>query len=108
MYAYKEKYTLDFSTIKNWDEFHKIIKNELDFPDYYGRNWDACWDCLTDMVGDPLHIELVGFEKVQSKFPRDAKIMLDILKDLKHWSNNEYSDITKIEIVLGEARHEIY
>ena len=108
MCQHKDIYTLDFSNVNYINEVHEIIKEGLDFPDYYGRNWDACWDCLTDMVGDPLHIELVGFEKVQSKFPRDAKIMLDILKDLKHWSNNEYSDITKIEIVLGEARHEIY
>ena len=108
MYQYKEIYTLDFSNVNYINEVHEIIKEGLDFPDYYGRNWDACWDCLTDMVGDPLHIELVGFEKVQSQFPRDAKILLNILKRLKHWSNNEYSDITKIEIVLGEARHEIY
>ena len=108
MYQYKEIYTLDFSNVNYINEVHEIIKKGLDFPDYYGKNWYAFWDCLTDMVGDPLHIELVGFEKVQSKFPRDAKIMLDILKDLKHWSNDEYADITKIEIVLGEARYEIH
>ncbi len=30
---------------------NEIIKKEFDFPDYYGANWDAFWDCLTDMVG---------------------------------------------------------
>lgn len=108
MYQYKEIYTLDFSKINYIYDIHQIIKEGLDFPDYYGRNWDACWDCLTDMMGEPLHIELVGFEKVQSKFPRDAKIMLDTLKDLKHWANDKYAHITKIEIVVGEARHEIH
>ena len=108
MCQHKDIYTLDFTSVNYINEVHEIIKEGLGFPDYYGRNWDACWDCLTDMVGDPLHIELVGFEKIQSKFPRDAKIMLNILKRLKHWSNNEYADITKIEIVLGEARHELH
>ena len=108
MYQYKEIYTLDFSEVNYIYDVHKIIKEGLDFPDYYGGNWDACWDCLTDMMGEPLHIELVGFEKVQSKFPRDAKIMLDTLKELKHWANDRYADITKIEIVIGEARHEIH
>lgn len=41
MYEYKEKYTLNFSKIEHWSEFHQIIKDELDFPEYYGKNWDA-------------------------------------------------------------------
>ncbi len=110
MYQYKELYTLDFSKVNYLGEVHQIIKDELDFPDYYGMNWDAFWDCLTDMVDidDPRHIELLGFERVQRLFPRHAKIILDILKDLKHWDNDYYKDAIKIEIVIGEARYEIH
>ena len=107
MYAYKEKYTLDFSKITSIDEVHQIIKDELDFPDYYGKNWYAFWDCLTDMVGDPLHMELIGFERIQNQFPRDAKIMLETLKDLKHWDDDAYRELTTIEVVIGDARYEI-
>lgn len=107
MYQFKELYTLDFSKVDTSTEIHQIIKDKLDFPDHYGMNWDACWDCLTDMVGDPIHIELIGIERVQNKFPRHAKIMLDTLKDLKHYDNDHYIDEIKIEIVIGEARHEI-
>ena len=59
MYQFKELYTLDFSKVNYINEVHQIIKDELDFPDYYGMNWSAFWDCLTDMVGDPIHIEIV-------------------------------------------------
>ena len=107
MYQFKELYTLDFSKVNYINEVHQIIKDEIDFPDYYGMNWDAFWDCLTDMVGDPIHIELVGMERVQNIFPRHAKIILDILKELKHWNNDKYKDQIKIEIVIGEARYEI-
>ena len=109
MYAYKEKYILDFSKVQYLGEVHKIIKEELDFPDYYGENWYAFWDCLTDMIGDdPLHIELRGMEHLQNKFPRAAKIMLEELKDLKHWANDEYINEVTIEIVINEnARYEI-
>ena len=107
MYQFKELYTLDFSEVNHIDDIHQIIKNELDFPDYYGMNWDACWDCLTGMVGEPIHIEIIGMEKVQNKFPRHAKNMLDILKRLKHLDNDDYKDEIKIEIVIGEARYEI-
>ena len=108
MYRFKELYTLDFSKINYINEVHRIIKEELDFPDHYGMNWDACWDCLTDMVVDPLYIELIGFERVQRNFPDQAKIMMEIFKELKHWDNDSYKEQIKIEIVIGEARYEIY
>ncbi len=109
MYQFKEIYTLDFSKVNYLGEVHQIIKDELDFPDYYGENEDALWDCLTDMVDidEPLHIELLGFERVQRLFPWNAEIILDIFKDLKHYDNDYYIDKIKIEIVTGEARYEI-
>ena len=107
MYQYKELYTLDFSKVNSIQEIHQIIKDELDFPDYYGMNWDACWDCLTDMVGDPIHIEVIGMEMVQKKFSHCAQIMIEVFKDLKHWNNGEYEHQIKIEIVVGEGRYEI-
>lgn len=107
MYRFKELYTLDFSKVNYINEVHQIIKDELDFPDHYGMNWDACWDCLTDMVGDPIHVELIGMERVQNKFSDNAEIILDIFKELKHLENDKYKDQIKIEIVMGDARYEI-
>ena len=37
---------LDFSQCKYFGEIHKIIKEKLGFPDYYGENLDALWDCM--------------------------------------------------------------
>ena len=102
MYNFKELYTLDFSTIKYCSEIHSIIKKELDFPDYYGCNWDAFWDCLTDMAGRPVNIRILGIENVEKKFKDSAEIMLEILKDFKHYRNNKYSDQINIEIVRDE------
>ena len=109
MYSYKEKYTLDFSNIQDYGEIHKIIKKELDFPDNYGENWDAFWDCLTDMVDDEelLYIELIGLETVQKKNPKSSDMLYEILKRLKHYDNDWYYNSVKIEIVLGNARYEI-
>lgn len=51
MYKYKDPYQLDFRHVQTYGEVHKIIRVAMDFPDYYGENWDAFWDCLTDMTG---------------------------------------------------------
>lgn len=109
MYAYKEKYTLDFSKIEHWGEFHQIIKKELDFPRNYGENWDALWDCLTDMVDveEPLYIEIIGAEVIEQKWPKTIDTLVEILKDLKHWHSDKYCNYVKVEIVCGEARYEI-
>ncbi len=42
----KSEATLDLSGCRYLGELHQRIKNALDFPDYYGENWDAFWDVM--------------------------------------------------------------
>jgi len=107
MYAYKELYTLDFRNVEHFLEVHYIIKTELDFPDYYGCNWDAFWDCLTGLIGDPIHIEILGLDVVERKFDDMAAMIVEILREFKHYNNDKYAHEIKIEIVDGEHRVEI-
>lgn len=107
MYQHKELYTIDFSKVQYYLEMHEIIKAELDFPDYYGRNFDALWDCLTDMVGRPLHIEIIGLEVIERKFGDKARQLCNVFKELKHYNNDKYVNEIKIEIVSGNTRVEL-
>ena len=66
------KYRVDFSDVEYFIQIHEALMRDLDFPDYYGGNLDALWDCLTDMLGDWADIELVGFEGVAKKFPTNG------------------------------------
>lgn len=105
MYQYKEKYTIDFTNVNHYLEMQFIIKKALDFPDYYGCNWDAFWDCLTNMVGRPIHIEIIGLDVIERKFGTDtSKMMIEILKELKHYDNDNYSHEIQIELVSGDIR----
>ena len=105
MYQYKEKYTIDFTNVEHYLEMHFIIKEALDFPDYYGCNWDAFWDCLTALLGRPTHIEILGLDVVERKFGIDtAQTMLEILRRFKHCDDNYYSHEIQIEIVSGDVR----
>ena len=103
MYRYKNIYIIDFSKVKYYLEMHKVIQNSLDFPDYYGCNWDAFWDCLTDMIGRKTHIRIVGLENIERQFGEEANIFLDILKEFKHYDNDRYSDDIQIEIAKGNT-----
>ena len=105
MYQYKEKYTIDFSNVNHYLEMHAIIKEALEFPDYYGCNWSAFWDCLTDMYGEPIHIEIIGLEVMERKFGEsNAAKMIEILKRFKHFNNDLFSNDIMIEIVSDDAR----
>lgn len=55
------KITLDGKEIKK-DE-HEYLIEELDLPDYYGRNLDALYDCLTE-IGKETEIEIINSEYV--------------------------------------------
>ena len=37
---------LDLTDCKYLDELHERIRVAFDFPDWYGKNWDAFWDLL--------------------------------------------------------------
>ena len=100
----KKKYTVDFTNVRSYLEMHFIIKHSLDFPDYYGYNWSAFWDCLTDMLGRPIHIEIIGLDVIRRKFDGAADKIVEILKELKHDDDDEYADEIIIEIVTDTGR----
>ena len=41
---------------------HTYLEEELDFPDYYGKNLDALYDCLADLRNMRIKIDVDGNE----------------------------------------------
>ena len=40
---------IDGSTVRTPEELHNCLQDELEFPEYYGKNLDALYDVLTDL-----------------------------------------------------------
>jgi hypothetical protein len=55
------------------DELLDRIAQALRFPDWFGRNWDALEDCLTEVRGCLLFYDFQGIEA------DDLAVLLDVL-----------------------------
>ena len=44
-----KKIELNFNIPHTKEQLHEYLQEKLEFPDYYGRNLDALYECLTDI-----------------------------------------------------------
>ena len=66
------KVEIQGNEINNEDELHEFLKKQLEFPDYYGENLSALWDCLTDLLPEEVTIEWFDFAESRKKFGKYA------------------------------------
>ena len=52
-----EEIIIDCSPIRTKDDLHRMFRDALSFPDWYGNNLDALYDCLTDLRNIHLILE---------------------------------------------------
>jgi len=58
------------------DEIHSLLAFAFEFPDYYGKNWDAFDECLNDdeISNPPERLIIEGWDIFISEHLRDAKL----------------------------------
>lgn len=60
------------------------IAAELDFPDWFGQNWDALEDCLTDLSWRNAAGHVLVFEEPQPG--DDLGVLIDVLQSVaEYW-----------------------
>jgi len=75
---------LDGTKANTRAEFFHQIASALRFPDYFGHNWDAVYDCLTDLNWLPAAgyvLVLDGFERLATDEPGQWEIGLKVLRE---------------------------
>ena len=74
------KVLVDFSKCKTGEEMHQELKKKLEFPDYYGKNCDALWDCLTDIF-DPMEITMILPKRHNVDINYELQLIRETLED---------------------------
>ena len=100
-------YTVDFKDLKDYMDLHLRIKENMQFPSYYGCNLDAFWDCLTDLITEDVTIRFLNFDIAEKTDAEEANGIYSALNDFKHCYNNAYYDTIKIFIERNGVIQEI-
>ena len=77
-------YRVDLSKVTDKEGFLDAVGQTLGFPDWYGHNWDALADCLTDlswMAADGYVIALDHADAFARANPTDFATALSIFQD---------------------------
>ncbi len=79
-HRYQNTLEIDLASVRTSEELHVLLYEAFQFPDYYGKNWDAFDECIGD-TQLPSLIEITGLEVLRSCLPRDAELLSTCLKD---------------------------
>ncbi|TDU09975.1 barstar family protein [Bacillus subtilis] len=87
------KIIIDGRDFENIEVLHDVLKDKLDFPNYYGRNLDALWDCLTGWVDLPFTLVLINFEFSKKFLGSYADDVLEVLLEAQEELEDEFKII---------------
>jgi len=73
---------LDIAGVTSISQLHQLLADALEFPDWYGRNWDAFWDAITGLTDMPERLQFIGWYSFEARFPNDARIMKNSLNEM--------------------------
>ena len=77
--------TLNGSTISSMKEFHRILAKALSFPEWYGMNLDALYDCLTD-ISEETSVTLNHALEWFQHFGKDAITAVRVMQDVSQFN----------------------
>ena len=67
--------TLDGAVLSSKEALHQTLAQALAFPDWYGGNLDALFDCLTDL-SEEISITLLNWDGLGTYGQRVKKVLL--------------------------------
>ena len=84
-----KKVIVDLTDCKCVSELHRRFQIALDFPDYYGKNSDAFWDCIS-VDCDVDFVTIIGSKSISSELNPTIEQIVDLLEDNKReWADSD-------------------
>lgn len=81
------KVTIDFSSIRSYDDFYGQLKEKIYLRPYFGNNLDALFDSLSGDVALPLHITFINMNGFQKRaFVKLLETMEDLQEEVEGFS----------------------
>ena len=71
---------LDFKELYTPRQIHEYIADKLGFPEYYGKNLDALYDCLTD-ISEETEITIVNYDMLDYRENAIINTFLDAVEE---------------------------
>jgi RNAse (barnase) inhibitor barstar len=92
-----KKATVDLTDCKYLIDLHERIKDGMDFPEWYGKNWDAFWDMIHRET-DCEFVSIKGSKTVAKELNDSIETMRRLLeKNKQYWRNRSPFDYEFID-----------
>lgn len=100
-------FVLDGNTISDKATFLRACAQAMAFPAYFGHNWDALDECLTDLAWAPAHGYAILYENVAPfirQAPAEWSVARDILIDaVDYWRGTRTPLVVLLRHTAGLA-----
>ena len=73
---------LDLTDCRYIDELHQRIREAFNFPDWYGANWSAFWDLLSE-PDDYTIVEIRGLNSLPKELKSSGEMMIKLIQENK-------------------------
>jgi RNAse (barnase) inhibitor barstar len=86
-------YVLDSDRIVDSPSLFQEFATEFQFPEYFGHNWDALKDCLTELDGHEVDRYIITIDKLDRFIANDSSQWTNFLEVCKsvveYWQDTE-------------------
>jgi RNAse (barnase) inhibitor barstar len=88
-------FPIDGLKIKSTKDFFREAKDVMNFPDYFGQNWNAVLDCMRDLsywwrLGNGYILVYENFERFATNEPARFEICIEVMKAaVEFWQDTE-------------------
>ncbi|MDO5708379.1 MAG: barstar family protein [Andreesenia angusta] len=83
---------LNINRFDNMIEVHEYLKKKFNFPEYYGKNLDALYDCLTSLKGE-YNIVIKNRDDRNIISESDIDSLISVFNSVKRKNNEFYISI---------------